>query len=549
MPHRTKIGVHLADARARPDRLLESLGALLPVEFSPLPNLSAPDCDAALLLGVSREQAQATAATGLRCLAFLGGESIPVLGPANVRLADLPAVPKFFRGRTLSDKSITKLHRLRPESGDEVLAQSGDAPLWIQRTTNGIALDMLATELPGLAAGDFLFQHFHRDNWAGLLPLLHFIREVSRSVGWSPPPLRACLMFDDPNLHWKSYGYVRYPQLIENAREHNYHVSFATVPLDGWYVNRATAALFQKHADRLSLLVHGNNHTQKELAQNYSNSFRQTLAVQSLARIARLEKAGGVEVSRVMAAPHGACSDAMAGVLMRAGFEAACISRGSIMGHNQDKAWPAGVGLEVSEFMGQGLPIIPRFRVTQEWPHEVLLAAFLGQPIIPVGHHEDLADGLGLLEAVAGVINSLGEVQWLDMKSIARSNFCTRTEGPMLRIKNYSRHLQLRVPESVEQICLERPAFSGIVSEGMRWQEEGKPVQSLNDYHGEPLAAAPGAKLEIVFPAETFNSTQIPPPRTPLWTVLRRQLCEGRDRLRPLVDSVRRKHSKFAQST
>src|SRR3712207_7699471 len=51
-------------------------------------------------------------------------------------------------------------------------------------------------------------------------------------TGWTPAPLRAAIMFDDPNLHWKSYGYIIYPELVEHAKEHNYHAVFATVPLD-----------------------------------------------------------------------------------------------------------------------------------------------------------------------------------------------------------------------------------------------------------------------------------------------------------------------------
>ena len=37
-----------------------------------------------------------------------------------------------------------------------------------------------------------------------------------------------------------------------------------------------------------------------------------------------------------------------------------------------------------------------------------MIAAFLDQPIVPVGHHDTLADGPELLTQVAATINSLG---------------------------------------------------------------------------------------------------------------------------------------------
>ena len=47
--------------------------------------------------------------------------------------------------------------------------------------------------------------------------------------------------------------------------------------------------------------------------------------------------------------------------------------------------------------MVAGLPVISRFRISRECQNAILLAAYLDQPIIPVGHHQDVAGGLDLL--------------------------------------------------------------------------------------------------------------------------------------------------------
>ena len=85
------------------------------------------------------------------------------------------------------------------------------------------------------------------------------------------------------------------------------------------------------------------------------------------------------------------------------------------------------------------------------------LAAFLNQPIIPHGHHQDCAGGLDLLAHVANEINSLGEVIWSDLTSISRSNYLTRRVAETLFVKMLSRRISVQLDESVKEIVVERP--------------------------------------------------------------------------------------------
>jgi hypothetical protein len=220
----------------------------------------------------------------------------------------------------------------------------------------------------------------------------------------------------------------------------------------------------------------------------------------------------------------------MATALLRTGFEAACISRGSIMATNPNTRWPLSVGLHPAEFLGAGLPVIPRFRLKRGCEIEMLLAAFLGQPVIPVGHHQDLA----------GALNSIGEVRWMDMKSIARSNFCTRREGEVLHLKMYSRRILLKVPQGVNKLCVNRPWLNEGVSEGLTLRTATRDLASYPSYHGESIATGSGEEIEIhAVPADAIDPRTVSVSHTPLWAIARRQLCEARDRLKPLFDRIR----------
>lgn len=532
---RPQVAIFPAEQMLRHNRLLDALSELYSVDFVEWAGGKEQLYNAVLLFNVSREMAINVASSGLRCVAFIGGRPVSVAPAVNdVCLGSNSFLPQCFRGRSFSDKSIDRICRLAVEPGDEVLARKGDDVLWLHRKQGVSGIDLVAMEPPALADGGHLFEHFQGENWLRLLPLLHFLREVS---GWEYPPLRACFMFDDPNLHWKSYGYVQYEQMAYHAARHNYHASFATVPLDGWRVHREAAALFQKNQSRLSLLIHGNNHTTRELARTQTDNNRRALAAQALRRIERLERVSGLEISRVMAAPHGACTHDMATILLRTGFEAACISRGSIMNQNPATAWHRSVGFNPAEFLGAGLPVIPRFRLKRECETEIILAAFLGQPVIPVGHHEDVAGGLDLLAQLADTINSIGEVQWMNMKSIARSNFCTRREHEVLYVKMYSRKILLKVPQGVNQLCVHRPWLNNATSEGLTLRTATGDLVSVPSYHGESIATESCEEIEVhAVPADAIDPRTVSLSRTPLWAIARRQMCQIRDRLKPMFD-------------
>ena len=196
------------------------------------------------------------------------------------------------------------------------LARSEILTLDLDRFKGGRSVN---TSLPPVAPGGHVFQHFAARRFASLLPLVQFLTDICGDRGWCAPRLRACFMFDDPNLHATTYGFIDYRHLAERAEAQNYHVSIATIPLDGYFTARRAASLFRQHRVRLSLLIHGNNHTHCELAAPRTQADAQALVADALRRVGRMERVSGVPVARVMAAPHGACSALAAEAMLRLG--------------------------------------------------------------------------------------------------------------------------------------------------------------------------------------------------------------------------------------
>ncbi len=534
-----RIALVSSEALSGHRRLFDALGELYTLQFVARDEGKLSDCAAALLFGQSRDAAERIAGSGIPCLAFLGQPPVAVRSEtADLSMAALPCLDRSFRGRVIRDRSIKQLRELKSKSGDEVITRKGEDILWIHRVVGKASIDLLAVDLPSLGGGEYLYQFLQRDNFMHLLPLMHFLRGLSP---WKRPPLRGCLMFDDPNLHWKTYGCVRYEEMARHARAHNYHVSFATVPFDGWYVHPATAALFRAHKDRLSLLVHGNNHTYAELAQDYPVGHRLGLMAQALLRIARLEARSGLEISRIMAAPHGGCSQEMAAAMLQVGFEAACISRWSLMHYNQNRDWPQTVGLNPAEYLETGFPVIPRFKLAHEREVDVYLAALLQKPIILVGHHDDVSGGLDIMKQFADRINSVGNVSWMNMRAMARSNFCTHQDGDTLHVKMYSRRVQVGIPSDAVNLIVHRAWFEADEHETLELRYGQLNGVRIDGYRAGAIKVNPGTEIELTsVVAEGIDPQTVRAPRTSFWAGARRGFCEFRDRARPIFACLRK---------
>ena len=86
-----------------------------------------------------------------------------------------------------------------------------------------------------------------------------------------------------------------------------------------------------------------------------------------------------------------------------------------------------------------GLPVIPRFGLSNHCHNDILVAALLDQPIVPMTHHQAVADGYALLDEAASFINSMGRVVWRDLKTISRSMYSRKDDNGRLRVKMLSK--------------------------------------------------------------------------------------------------------------
>ena len=445
-----------------------------------------------------------------------------------------PMVPVGLRGQVLHEAALCPLP-VRSDEPAEILASASGTPIWMRDA--GRPTWTTTTPVAELAVGETLRSRLAAGRFAGLLPVVEFLREVTEDSEWEGPAPRACFVFDDPNLHAMRYGHLRFNELRDDAARARYHVAMATVPLDMWYSSPRAARLFRESPDTLSLTVHGIAHTARELDRNYPRAVYRQRFAHALRLIQRFERKHGLQVARVMIAPHGTCSAMALEELLAIGFDGASLEWPYWWFHGNEDAL---AGWEPADVSLASLPVLPRHHLGSP-RDDLVLRRYLRQPLILYGHHADVATGLDSLRAPAELINQLGYTEWCDLRTIGETNYRIRYTGEgQAVIRTYSARARIALPANVTRIRLRGPAVH-VPGASPRWLvEDGERVFAVCE--GEEVGVPAGGTLQIRLTAHgSADTSRLSPWRFGPWSVGRRALAEGRDRLIPRVPFLVRK--------
>jgi hypothetical protein len=533
------VGVFPSSEREYLEKLLAALEEAFPVRFERRRGGELRDLDAVLELG-GRAEGEAAAATGIPALSLLVAEPGTAGATADNALDTDSRLDSRLRGAVLPDaylgSALDSGAALDSTGHSTVLARCRDQPTWIQADRHRTAL-LIPAEL---SVGEALRERLRDGRSAALLPLVHFLRELTAAVRWQAPPPRATLLFDDPNLHWPSYGFVKLGALGRHAREHRYHAALATVPIDGWFAHPTAVRAMKESGRTLSLVVHGNDHFGGELGGLKTEAEALALAAQARRRAEAFGRRTGVAVEPVMVPPHEECSQPVPGSLRRCGFEAVTMTRPFPWLAPPPRSWltrPEGssplVGWRPVD-LAAGLPVLLRHPFVGRSLPELALRSFLDQPLILYGHQADLEEGLGVLEGAVADVNRIGATRWCSLGEIAAGSYESRRNGPRLAVRPLAGTVRVEIPAGVEQLTVEADEASpGLPAEHLT--ADGR-QQSL----GEPLSVTPGAIVELELHAgDELDIASVPPPRRRPLALPRRALSEGRDRLAPLLARAR----------
>lgn len=529
---RCTAGVFPAAAHEGSKRLLAALEEAFPVRFEARREGELRDLDAALELGAGA-QAEAASALGIPALRLLVPEPPEPGEDAAQAFSSVEQLDPRLHGAELPDARLAEgltAAEPAPERAT-VLAGCDGVPTWTRRGHLQTAL-LFPSEL---GSEEALRERLCERRSAALLPLVHFLRELTSAEAWEPPAPRASFLFDDPNLHWPSYGFVKLAALGEHARAHGYHAALATIPLDAWFAHPGALRAVRESHRALSLLVHGNDHYGGELGRLQTQTGALAHAAQALRRVRSFERRTGVRVDPVMVPPHEQCSQATVTGLRRCGFEAITMTQPFPWLGDGGRSWlaaPEGAGPLVGWHPvdhAEGFPVLLRHPLTQRSLPELTLRAFLDQPLILYGHQTDLLEGLDVLAAATADVNRLGATRWCSLGEIAATSFETKRRRDSLAVRLLNRRARVEIPAGVAELTVEP-------GPGSLPEDEQLYVNGHLHCFDEPVNITPGSKLEIVLrSADAVEAENVPAPRRRPLAMPRRILSESRDRLAPLL--------------
>jgi len=462
--------------------------------------------------------------------------SLNNLGNNRISFTNSNLLDYRLRNKILDDFDYSSLSSISTKKNDVVFASICNNPVWIKRKINNTDLDIASTVLEELNNNNLLLDYFYKNGFFSLIPLIHFLREITSDNGYKMPSLKACFIIDDPNIRFLSYGYIKYIDLVSNAKIFNFHISLATIPLDLWWISKKSLKFFNNNKDYISLSIHGNNHLKEELLVNKYDGYEDKTIYQALKRICKFQKKYSYKIDKILVPPHGMASKKMLNSSAKLGLFAITVSRPYPWTDKYNEKQyeyfndSSSLNFFPSDFV-EGFSIIPRKKMNYT-NNEILLSFFLNKPIILYSHMSDFRNGYSNLTEKAEYINSFEKVEWISLENISISNYAQKIENDVLNVLLFSNKVNLTIPENIKQIKVKIFKFFGNVEDiYLEINNSFYPMIKSNkslESNIIDVNSNDNIEIQIKFTKENID---IKNPKFSIKPIIRRILTETRDRI------------------
>lgn len=263
------------------------------------------------------------------------------------------------------------------------------------------------------------------ETFSRLLPHAMALRHLFGDACWRAIEHHATVIVDDPLLR-ANYGFLNFEKLLSMTREHNFHTSIAFIPHNCRRSSRRIVGLFRENADRLSLCVHGNDHTGAEFAAR-DEVVLNTMLLVAEERIVAHQQRTGLSCDRVMVFPQGQFSVEAMATLRSQNFEAAV----NTVTHPRHE----DVNLTLRE-MAQpavlrysGFPLFVRRNSMNTGEAEIAFNLFFGRAVFIVEHHNIFENPQPLLDAVSRINTMDPGICWSSLSTAVSHTLLRRVES------------------------------------------------------------------------------------------------------------------------
>jgi hypothetical protein len=285
-----------------------------------------------------------------------------------------------------------------------------------------------------------------KEHFCSAVPIVMYLKGAFTDICWTGTETRGCLIVDDPLLKPR-YGFLRFRDTLELMDSHNFTTTIAFIPWNWRRTNPQTIRQFQLRRDKLSLCVHGCDHTAGEFAARSTAVLNRSIKT-ARQRMELLFQISTLQHDQIMVFPQGAFSPEAGRVLKLNGFVAAVNTEVSPSGSAQNETKIADLW-NIAIMKYGTFPIFTR-RYLTHGVENFAFDALLGKPCLIVAHHEVFKSrGAELMEFI-GKLNSLKwNLRWCSLGDAVSHSFKIRNcAGGMRAIQMYAEHLLIENPSA-----------------------------------------------------------------------------------------------------
>ena len=248
-----------------------------------------------------------------------------------------------------------------------------------------------------------------KDFVCSAIPAALYLKSACRDSCWHGAETSACLTIDDPLLKSR-YGFLHFSEALELMDKQNFATTIGFIPWNWRRTDPSTVQMFRQRSDRVSISVHGCDHTAAEFATR-SETQLNTSVKTARQRMDRLREHDSLLYDEVMIFPQGAFSPESGHVLKFNGFTAAInteVAPANQIGNETriSDVWDLAI-MKYGTF-----PIFTR-RYLTHGIENFAFDQFLGKPCFIVAHHDAFRDHAHDLVEFIAKLNALnGHLYW-----------------------------------------------------------------------------------------------------------------------------------------
>jgi hypothetical protein len=278
-----------------------------------------------------------------------------------------------------------------------------------------------------------------KDHFCSAVPITFYLKWAFANLRPIGTETRACLIVDDPLLKPR-YGFMRFRDALELMDSHNFTTTIAFIPWNWRRTNPETVLQFQQRVDRLSICVHGCDHTAGEFAARSTALLNRRIKIAGR-RMELLSQKTLLQPDRVMVFPQGAFSPEAGRALKLSGFVAAVNTEVAPSGAVPNHTTIAD-NWNLANMKYGTFPIFTR-RYLEHGIENFAFDGLLGKPCLIVAHHEIFRDlGRELAEFVDRLNSLRWNLRWCSLGDAVRHGFKRHVNsGGEQKIQMYAHHV------------------------------------------------------------------------------------------------------------